>query len=212
VAAGIVISNRVSNMAVGWVGWYSPLIILLYLIFARVIFRTERDLSMDKEVELMYAAESSRKVYLYFSIAAALIIGAGIWLAFIGDEIAGTYGWGESFVGSLFLGFTTTLPEITVSFSAFRIGAIDLGVANLIGSNLFNMTIISIDDVLYTKGPILAAVSENNLVIAFTVILMSLVFIAGFSIRQRKVFRLSWWNYLLVLLFFLGAYFSFRLS
>lgn len=212
VAAFIVISNRVGSMAIGWVGWYTPLLILLYLVFARIVFRTERDLSMDREVELMYAKESSQKVYLYFSIAAAFIIGAGIWLAFIGDEIAGTYGWGESFVGSLFLGFTTTLPEITVSFAAFRIGAIDLGVANLIGSNLFNMTIISIDDLLYVKGPILAAVSESHLVTAFTVILMSLVFIAGFSIRQRKVFRLSWWNYLLVLLFFLGAYFSFRLS
>jgi cation:H+ antiporter len=212
VAVFIIISNRVDALAVGWIGWYSPLIIVLYAVFARIVFQYERNLSMDKEVELMYAGESSRKVYLYFSIAAMFIIGAGIWLAFIGDEIAGTYGWGESFVGSLFLGFTTTLPEITVSYAAFRIGAIDLGVANLIGSNLFNMTIISIDDVLYVKGPLLAAVSESHLVTAFTVIIMSLVFIAGFNIRQRKFFRLSWWNYLLVLLFFIGAYFNFRLS
>jgi cation:H+ antiporter len=85
-------------------------------------------------------------------------------------------------------------------------------VANLIGSNMFNMTIISVDDLLYVKGPVLAAVSESHLVTACTVIAMSLVFIAGFSIRQRKFFRLSWWNYLLALLFFLGAYFSFRLA
>ncbi len=212
VAASIIISIRLDSMAIGWIGWYSPVIVLLYLVFGRILFQTERGLSMDREAELMYAGESSRRVYPRFAVAAAFIIGAGIWLAFIGDEIASTYGWGESFVGSLFLGFTTTLPEITVSFAAFRIGAIDLGVSNLIGSNLFNMTIIAIDDLLYVKGPILAAVSEGNIVTASAVIAMTLVFIAGFGIRQRKVFRLSWWNYLLVLLFLLGAYFNYRLA
>jgi len=212
VAGFILISSRFHIMDIGWIGWYTPFIILLYFIFARIIYRYEKRHPSLKETEFEYADKSLRHVYLYFSIAAAFIIGAGIWLAFIGDEISVAYGWGQSFVGSLFLAFTTTLPEITVSFAAMRIGAKDLAVANLIGSNLFNLTIIPIDDLLYVKGPVLAAVSETYLVTAFTVILMTIVFIIGLSHRHQRFFRLSWWNVTLILLFLLGAYRSFQLA
>lgn len=208
----IFISCRFYAMDMGWIGWYTPVIILLYLVFVRIIYRFEQRHPSLKETELVYEEESPGKVYLYFAISAAFIVGAGIWLAFIGDEIAQVCGWRQSFVGSLFLAFTTTLPEITVSFAAMRIGANDLAVANMIGSNLFNMTIIPIDDLLYLKSPVLAAVSESHLITAFTVILMTTVFIAGFSFKSRRFFRLSWWNSALILLFFFGAYFSFVLA
>ena len=199
-------------MSMGWIGWYTLGIVLLYLVFVRILYYFEQRHPSLKETEMAYEEESSRKVYLYFSISAAFIIGAGIWLAFIGDEIAQVYGWGQSFVGSLFLAFTTTLPEITVSFAAMRIGANDMAVANMIGSNLFNLTIIPIDDLLYLKGPVLAAVSESHLITAFTVILMTTVFILGFGFKSRRFFRLSWWNSTLILLFILGAYFNFTLA
>ncbi|KPK22534.1 MAG: hypothetical protein AMJ70_05765 [Dehalococcoidia bacterium SG8_51_3] len=212
IAGFILISSRFHVMAIGWIGWYTPFILVLYFIFARILYRYEQRHPSLKETEFEYADKSLRHVYLYFSVAAVFIIGAGIWLAFIGDEIAGTYGWGQSFVGSLFLAFTTTLPEITVSFAAMRIGAKDLAVANLIGSNLFNLTIIPIDDLLYLKGPVLAAISETHLVIAYTVVLMTVIFIIGLGRRYRRFYRLSWWNVSLILLFLIGAYYSFQMA
>ena len=212
VAGFILISNRLHIMDIGWVGWYTPFILLLYLFFARIIYRYEQRHPSLKETKFEYADRSLKPVLLFFSISAVFIIGAGIWLPFIGDEIAGVYGWGQSFVGSLFLAFTTTLPEITVSFAAMRIGATDLAVANLIGSNLFNLTVISVDDLLYVRGPVLAAVSEAYLITAFTVVLMTIVFIIGLSHRHQRFFRLSWWNITLILLFLLGAYYSFQMA
>ncbi len=212
VAIFILVSSRFHPMGIGWIGWYTPFIILLYFVFVRTIYHYEQRHPSLRETEFEYADKSLRHVYLHFSIAAVFIIGAGIWLAFIGDEISGVYGWGQSFVGSLFLAFSTTLPEITVSFAAMRIGARDLAVANLIGSNLFNLTIIPLDDLLYVKGPILAAVSETHLVTAFTVMLMTIVFIIGLSHRHNRALRLSWWNITLMVLFILGAYYSFQLA
>ena len=209
VAVCIFVSSRFYAMDIGWIGWYTPIIILLYLVFVRGIFLFERRQPSPQETEPVYREESTRRVYLYFAISAAFIIGAGIWLATIGKEIDQVYGWGQSFVGSLLLAFTTSLPEITVSFAAMRIGATDMAVANMIGSNLFNMTIIPVDDLLFLKGPVLAAVSESHLVTAFTVMLMTMIFIAGLSFKPRRFLRLSWWNSSLILLFFLGAYFSF---
>jgi cation:H+ antiporter len=175
----------------------------------RQIFRFERQHPSTQETGVHQGEEPLRRIYLHFGISAAFIIGAGIWLAAIGNEIALVTGWGQSFVGSLLLAFTTTLPEITVSFAAMRLGAINMAVANIIGSNLFNLTIIPIDDLLYIKGPVLAGVSEGHLITAAALVAMTLLFIAGGRFKPGRFSRLSWWNCTMILLFLAGAYFSF---
>lgn len=212
VAASIFISRHFYAMDIGWTGWYTPIIVLLYFVFVRKIFLFEQCQPSPRETEPDYEDKSMGRVYLYFSISAAFIIGAGIWLATIGDELALVTGWGQSFVGSLLLAFTTSLPEITVSFAAVRIGATDMAIANMIGSNLFNMTIIPINDLLYLKGPVLAAVSEGHLITALAVILMTIIFIAGLRFKPKRFLRLSWWNSVTIVLFLLSAYFSFTLA
>lgn len=212
VAASIFISRSLYTMDMGWMGWYSPIIILLYLVSMRMIFLSEQRQPARQETRLDYGEESTGKVYLYFAFSAACIIGAGIWLAFIGNEITLVTGWGQGFVGGLLLAFTTSLPEITVSFAAMRIGARDMAIANMLGSNLFNMTIIPIDDLLYLKGPVLAAVSERLLIIALAVMLMTVIFTVGLNFKPRRFFRLNWWNSALILLFLFSAYFSFTLA
>jgi len=215
-AVSIFISSRFSAMGIGWIGWYTPIIILLYLVSMWKIFRSEqRQLSpqtTDQRAEADYGEIPLSRVYLYFAISAAFIIGAGTWLAIIGDEIATVTGWGQSFVGSLLIGFSTTLPEITVSFAAMRMGAVDMSVGNMIGSNLFNMTVIPIDDLFYWQGPVLASVSESHLITALVVILMTGVFIAGLHFKPKRFFRLSWCNVALIALFLLGVRLSFNLA
>jgi hypothetical protein len=51
-------------------------------------------------------------------------------------------------------GLATTLPEVTVSLSALRLGALDMAVGNLFGSNLFNVTILALGDLFFVKGAV----------------------------------------------------------
>lgn len=210
----ILISTSDSDLGIGWIGIYTPIMILLFLFMMRVIFIRERQRPIeprDEETTPEYEQISLRRTYLSFAIAAAFVIGAGIWLAFIGEDIAEDTGWKESFVGSLFIAFTTSLPEITVSFAALQLGAVDMSIANIIGSNMFNMIIIGIDDLFYNEGPVLAAVSNSHAFTGLIVLLMTGVFIAGLLFRsQRKTaLRVSWYAPILVILFILGAYVSF---
>jgi cation:H+ antiporter len=212
-AISIFISRYFFDMGLGWIGWYTPVIILLYLFFMWRIFRSQQRQPARPLIEQPdYGGATMSRVYLYFVISSVLIIGAGTWLAIIGDEIAAVTGWGESFVGSLLIGFSTTLPEITVSFTAMRLGAVDMAVANMIGSNLFNMAIIPIDDLLYAPGPLLNAVSTSHLITAGAVILMTGVFIAGLHFRPRRYSRVSWCSLLLIVLFLAQAYFSYTMA
>ncbi len=212
VAISIVISIYFSNMSLGWIGWYTPVILVLYLLFIRKIFYYEKQHPPDQSINIYDDEACLRKTLVLFCIAAVFIIGAGIWLATIGDEIAHKTGWGQSFVGSLFLAFTTTLPEITVSFTLMRIGATDMAIANIIGSNLFNLSIIPIIDIIYSKGPILAEISESHLVTAAVVFSMTLLLITALMFRPGRYLRLNWFNVSLVILFLTGTYLSFTIS
>ena len=155
-----------------------------------------------------YAHFPAKTVYLRFTLAAIAVIGAGIWLSFIGDEIAGTTGWGASFVGSLFLAITTSMPELVVAITALRLGAIDMAIADILGANMLDIMVIIWADLFYTPGPVLSAVSDAHLTTAMAAIVMSLLVMVGLCFRQkRKTFVIvSWYTPVLCGLYIFGAY------
>jgi cation:H+ antiporter len=216
-AAGIFISAAGIEFRIGWIGAYTPIILLLYLLMVRMIFKYEKGQTAqspdDVEASLDYRHVSLARTYIYFGVAAAFVIGTGIWLAFVGDRIADITGWGEHFVGMLLISFTTTLPEMTVTSAALKLGAVDMAIGNIIGSNLFNMAIISLTDSLYTRGPILAYVSEAHVVTGLAVLLMSSIMVAAkISPPQRRTFLgASWYAIALMVVFVIGAYLSFTM-
>lgn len=204
----ILLGSKVWDGAIGWVGIYSIVLVLLYIWGSRRIFRSERR-SVVETTPLQYKHISSRRIYTVFTISALGIIGAGTWLALIGDEIAAGTGWDTTFVGSLFLAATTSLPELVVSIAALRIGARDMAIANMLGSNMFNMGIvIAGDDLFYTSGSIFSAASPGHIFSAAIAILMTLIIIAGLIVRpRRKVLRrISWYTVALVIVYLGGAY------
>ncbi|MCR4394139.1 MAG: hypothetical protein NUV31_07205 [Dehalococcoidales bacterium] len=204
--------HSLADIRLGWLGWTTPIIILIYLFSIRQIFLSEKKNPAVINDQSKYEVHSLQRTFILFSISALFIIGAGIWLATIGEDISRITGLGESFVGSILISFTTTLPEITVSFSALRLGAVDMAMSNMLGSNMFNMFLICFDDILYTKGPILSAVSSGNLITALTIIVLTLITLAGLYFKPRRFFRLSWYNLLIFGVFITGAYLNFLAS
>jgi cation:H+ antiporter len=118
-------------------------------------------------------------------------------------------GWSRSFVGTLFMALVTTLPEIAVTLSALRIGALDMAIGNLLGSNLFNLTILAIDDLFYTRGPLLADAAAVHVGSAAAATLMTGLVMIGLVMRpQGRVLRvLSWISVGLVAAYALNAVF-----
>jgi len=211
IAAGTIFAGeRVSGLALGWLGILSIVIFVAYLLGMWRMFRYERShqLLVTPASSPKYEEFTTRTAYIRFALAAAAVIAAGIWLSFIGDEIGKTTGWSATFVGSLFLAITTSMPELVVTMAALRLGAIDMAVADILGSNMFNIAIIAPVDLSYTQGPILSLASSTHLVTAAVVAVMYLLIIAGLRFRQRrKVFGvLSWYAPVLIVIYVLGAY------
>jgi cation:H+ antiporter len=88
------------------------------------------------------------------------------------EGIASASGLGQTFVGASFLAFATSLPELATAVAAARIGAFDLAVGSLLGSNAFNMATILVADLAYTSGPILSAVDTSQAFVGVSAILL----------------------------------------
>ena len=183
--------------AIGWIGPYTPALIALYFVSMRLIFtheqhRRAREVQEVAE-ELQYAGIPLRTAVVHYTFAAVLVIGAALWLPRLGADLAHQTGLGEAFVGSLFIAITTSLPEIVVSLAAVRIGAIDLGIGNVLGSNLFNLLILGLDDVFYRQGPLLTAADPSHAVAIFAVVAMNALFLIGLTYRVlTKRFAIAW--------------------
>ena len=192
---GLVADSRLPP--VGWIGLYTPALIALYFVAMRVIFAHERHRraqeTQEVAQELRYGETALRSALVQYSLAAVAVIVAALWLPRLGAELARQTGLGEAFVGSLFVAITTSLPEIVVSLAAVRIGALDLGIGNVLGSNLFNLLILGLDDVFYRHGPLMADAGASHSVSVAAIVIMNGLFLIGLTYKvMTKRFVVAW--------------------
>ena len=202
VAGAIVLNTQFGRVGIFHVGMYGIVAPLLYLIAMRSVFQYERrERSHITEVAEAVEARgrpgvefSLRQIYVRYAINAAVIMVAGAALPMVGKELAVTMGWQETFVGTILLATATSIPEIVISVEAVRIGSIDLAIGNVLGSNLFNLLIITVDDWVFVDGPLLAAVSSQHLFTTIAAMTMTGVVIVGLLYRPKgRVLKLVGW-------------------
>ena len=210
----VLLDHAGMSPALGHVGFYSPFIVLVYLVAMRAVYSYEhRTVAEYTEVSAeRYPEVTLRSAVKGYAWAALAVVVAGSWLPFIAKDISDLMGWGQSFVGTLLVAAVTSAPEAAVTISALRIGALDMAIANLLGSNLFDIIILAIDDLFYTKGPLLAHVDASHALTAFTAVMMSALVTVGFIFRPqgRVVLGLTWVSLGLFMLYVLNSWILFE--
>jgi cation:H+ antiporter len=197
--------------AIGHVGLYTPLILLFYLLAMRSLYRYEKA-QISEYVEdraERYPQTSLKQAVQGYVLAASAVVAAGIWLPFLARDLATAMAWEQSFVGTLFVAAITSAPEVAVSIAALRMGAIDLAIGNLFGSNMFNIVLLAIDDLAYLPGPLLGEVSISHAASAFSAMMMSGLAVVGLVLRptSRVVRTISWLSLLLLIIYLLNSLF-----
>ena len=216
--------ERFPNYSHFYLGWEPLLILIIYLWGIRLIFRRERGIGKTREAakELKYSDISKRRCYSFFILYAAMIVAAGIRLTQMGEIIsrlplplAGREViLGQTLVGMILVAIVTSLPELAVSIGAFRVGAMDMAVGNMLGSNMFNLLVVPIAGLLFVKGPILMYVSINHVVTALLGIVIALIVILALKVRSN---RTLWGtagveSWVMLLVYLAGNYLIFKLN
>ena len=132
------------------------------------------------------------RALLVFAVGAIVTLASAPVLAVSAEEIAAITGIGQTFIGVAFLAAATSFPELVASVAAVRIGAPDLAVGNLFGSNAFNMGVLITADAAYGQGAILSAVSPSQVLVAFgAIVLTGLGLAAVLHGQETRVWRIE---------------------
>jgi len=210
VAASLVLAGREPPLAFGHVGLYTPIIVVMYFVALRTVAGFERRQvnPPSEDIEPRLSAMTLRAAVAGFLLASILVVAAGAWLPFVAEELGQVMGWQASFVGTVFVAFATTLPEMVVTVSALRMGALDMAIGNLFGSVLFNVLVLAIDDAIYVKGPLLAHVSPLHAVSAVSAMIMTGAAMVGLLYRPetRLLKTVGWVSLFLVVVYVMNSY------
>jgi cation:H+ antiporter len=193
---GLLAANPVAIFAFMRVSLIGPMLIICYLAAMRILFRYQRReraafLAVQEEEEKrLYDHITLRSAAWKFSANALGVMAAGAFLPQVAESLAHLMGWQQSMVGTIFVAASTSLPELVVTLGALRLGAVDLAVGNLFGSNLINLAFLGMMALLYVKAPILQVVSGSHAGTGLMAIIMTAIAGAELVYRpQKKVLR-----------------------
>lgn len=132
--------------------WGSPAVLVVGMFAFWLTYKLQHGPVEGEGVLAEAELPGKKKVVLpSFLFSAAGVVVCGYALAVTGDKLAASTGMSHNFVGSLFLAIATSLPELIVSFTAIRMGAYELMLGNVLGSNIWNVMIVACADFAYTR-------------------------------------------------------------
>lgn len=183
-ALGLVLGSPLTLWGISPFSW---LILVGYVLGVLLLFHAEK-----KQVELEEEVRepmSLQKAILGFAVCAVVVIASGIFLIRSSKEIALATGLSASFMGAFLVAIVTSLPELATSIGALRIGAYDMIVGNLFGSNMFNILTIFFADSAFRSGSILAGLrggETDQLLVALCGVLLTVIAMIAIAIRSRR--------------------------
>lgn len=169
-AAAILVRPRFMVFALG-AGSFA--LLATYLVGSRLAFRISHAGQGNGDAPRPVTAAGTarlRRAITTFVAAALVITVVAPQLARSAQSIAVLSGLGSTFIGTWLMGSSTSLSELATSAAAVRIGAFDLAVGNLLGSNALNMTIFALLDAAYWEAPLLSVVSPVHVLTALVAI------------------------------------------
>lgn len=194
------------KVKLGWVGLDSLIIMAAYIISLKIIsVETKTETKKVKEIPA-----GTPKLWVgvvgFLTAAGVLVIVTPVMVS-SSNEIAVITGLGTSFIGTTLVALVTSLPEVVTTIAAIRIGASDMAIGNLFGSNMFNMFAIGLTDLFYTDGRFLSIINNSFMLVGMIGLLMTTIGLIGNLAKlEKRVFSFEVDAMLLFILYFAGMF------
>jgi cation:H+ antiporter len=195
------------EVRLGWVGADSLVLVAAYVAGVRIL---QRENPRAQETEALPGASELPPLWRAFGgfgLTSAILLVATPLLVRSALGIAAATGLGAGFIGTALVGMVTSLPEMMTMFAAARLGAYDLAVGNLFGSNLFNMFGLGLTDFIYTRGRFLGEINPAFALAGLLGMLLTVVGLVNNLTRsERRLLLLEVDAIVIVTGYFLGLY------
>ena len=171
--------SKIISFSLFSIGIPSIVIIITYIIYIKSIPK-----SNDSDVVINDSNDSHLIIKLV--ITAIFMVMSSVILTVIVNNLSVIYpSFSSSFLGAIFLGITTSLPEVITFYTLITIGSYDLALSNIVGSNLFNLLVLAVGDLLVTGYSIYNFSDKDTLLIVILGFVFTLVCL--FSNNRKNV-------------------------
>ena len=182
IGIGIFVGDQIGSFEFLGVGIFSFVLLGSYLVGMRLIYRDQLSQKKVKTAEEEISEKNNSKMAIRavtgFLVAAIVVIIAAPYSASAAETIAQESGLGETFVGTTLVALVTSLPELVTCIAAVQMGAMNLAIGNVFGSNTFNLLLLIPLDVAY-PGALIGSVNSIHILTCMFVMLVTAVVILG---------------------------------
>ena len=208
-------------VTIGWIGSWSLILGGSYLVALYMMSRYEGNSRWEPKGEIAeppqsavdlkdeaarhYADTATRRIWFFFALCCAGVLVTGWLVASTGEAIAEQTGLGSSFVGATLVALATSLPEVSTTFSAVRMGAYSMAVGNIFGTNCLTVVLFALADLCFRSGPIFDVLQPSDAFLCMLGIVVSCVYLWGILERRDRTFLGMGHDSAVVLLFYVGG-------
>ncbi len=174
VVGDVAIHRAESGYAVGWATLglallYAFALRTLFLYEGKVAWRTTRESSELVEDHSEppghhrpLGSLTTKRLGVEAALTSIAIFGSGVGVVILAENIAEQSGLGSSFIGATLLASATSLPELSTTIAAVRLGAYSMAVSDILGSNAIMVVLLLPSDLLYAEGLLFDAVDDSG--------------------------------------------------
>ncbi len=175
----IVIAALIIPGSIEWFGIGIEMFLMagLYIFMTKSLSNNTAENEAAVYIEGPAESYSLRQSVVRFFLLAVVVFVAGSILSISGDQLAQVSGMDSSFVGSFLIAASTSLPELVTVLAAFKAANYGMAIGAILGSNVFNMQLLVVTDILYREGAILKAAGISHVFMALLVVFMTLMVI-----------------------------------
>lgn len=201
------------DVMVGPLGVDSLIIIVVYIAALLLLQKSTPPTEIAGPEDVVdNSVPSLRLSILGFVAATAVIALVSPLLVSSSSGIAEITGLGTSFIGLTLVAVVTSLPELVTTVQLVRVGAEDMAVGNLFGSNMFNMFAIGLLDIFFEPGRFIGAIDPTFLVIGLLGLLITGIALVGNVAKiERRIFGLLEIDATLIILLYIAGMYLFYL-
>ena len=175
------------NPVFGKVSFFSILLLILFFLSISALSRNGN----SEQEEKRDPGHAGPLFYTLLVFYLLVLVTVSYYLAGVVDRISTLTGLSAGTSGAIFLAWATSLPELVVTISTIILGSSEMGIGNILGSNIFNFSILAIADFLsksskslYKAGP------EITVLTAIHFFILSILL---YMVAAKKLPR--WWRF-----------------
>jgi len=148
---------------------------------------------------------STKNLVMRFIVMAVGVLISGYFVTTSAEHIVELTGISSGLIGATLLALATSLPEISTTWSAARLGAYSMAIGNILGTNTLEVALLFPADILYRKGPLITEAGNSAIFLAGIGAILTCIYVWGMLERRDKTFlRMGIDSFLIMLIYFGG--------